>query len=103
MLDLAWQFSELFCVTSNLQVPPLKVFFSNDEDQKYCKIDSLNLGDLIPLKVSGDWFYMSVSLDACNCKEYPGQDVLDRFDFQNVGERNAKFCLADVQIVASGQ
>ncbi|MEW5313055.1 MAG: hypothetical protein WDW38_004649 [Sanguina aurantia] len=81
------------------KVPGLKIFPSNDEDQKYCKIDSINLSSLAPVKTSGDWFYMSVPMSSFNCDEYPGAELLDRFDFQNVEERNAKFCLADVQIV----
>jgi hypothetical protein len=78
-----------------LQKPnQIKLFMYNRGSNRYCGAEP-QLGSLTPTASQGGWFQYTVPLSAFDCADLG--DVT-RFDLQNVAERNAPVCIAEVRL-----
>eukprot|EP00198_Chlamydomonas_reinhardtii_P014096 XP_001703433.1 predicted protein [Chlamydomonas reinhardtii] len=107
--------------TPNNTLPPLKLFVTSDDRDapnangtiRYCfnevYFNSTSPAATRPVPGSNNtWYQMSVPLSAFKCEGAVATEQLNRFDLQNVAERDAFFCLdkiggiMDASVVASG-
>jgi hypothetical protein len=72
----------------------IKLFMYNRGSNRYCGAEPV-LGDLTPSASQGGCFKYTVPLSAFDC---PDLADVTRFDLQNLAERNAPVCIAEVRL-----